>query len=222
MNGSQPTPIERPHRRLVTMLLACGVLVAVVQIVGDIIAAASYPGYSYFDQSVSELSAIGAPTRPITATVGFAYEALVLAFAIGVWLIAEGRRLRATSVVLGLFAVNAVVWGFFPMQQRGSEVAATDIAHAIGALVQVLTMVLFIALGSNADGRWFRIFSLVLIAAILAAGAFAGTQAGQVAAGNRTPWLGLVERVSFYGPSVWILVFSLELLRQRRQTLGVP
>lgn len=218
MNPSTPTSVgEVRNRGLVAALLACGVIVAVVQIFGDILAAALHPGYSYIDQSVSELSAIGAPTRPITAGFGFAYEALVLAFAVGVWMMATKRGLKIAAVILGLFAVNALVWGLFPMQQRGSEMAFTDYAHIGGAVLQVLTIVLFIAFGSGADGRWFRVFSVAMIVAILAAGGVAGSRAGQIAVGGATPWMGLIERVSFYGPSVWILVLALELLRQLRE-----
>ena len=169
---------------------------------------------------MSELSAIGAPTRPFQAGVGLVFEALVLAFAVGVWLMASGRRnLKISAVLLGMFALNALVWGLFPMQQRGSEMAATDVAHIVGAIVQVVTIVLFIAFGSGADGRWFRIFSIALIVAILGAGALAGTQAGRIAAGSPTPFIGLIERVSFYGPSIWILVLAIELLRQQRERL---
>lgn len=203
------------------MLLGCGVAVAVVQIVGDIVAAALLPGYSYVNQSVSELSAIGASTRPVTAAFGFAFEILVLAFACGVWLVAEKRGLRIASVILGVFAVNALVWGLFPMQPRGSVMTFTDYAHIAGAVLQVLTIVLFIAFGSGADGRGFRIFSIGMIVAILAAGGLAGTQAGKVAAGGPTPWLGLIERIAFYGPSVWILGLALVLLARQRKRFAV-
>lgn len=207
---------DRTRGRIVTVLLGCGVLVAAVQILGDILAAALYPGYSYVDQSVSELSAIGAPTRAVTASVGLAFELFVVAFAIGVWLVAEKRGLKIAAVILGVFAVNAIVWGFFPMQQRGNVMTFTDYAHIGGAILQVLTIVLFIAFGSGADGRWFRFFSIGLIVAILAAGGFAGSQAGAITTGGATPGMGLIERVSFYGPSIWILVLALELLRQQR------
>jgi hypothetical protein len=217
----ESAPVHAPSdHRLVTALLACGVAVAVVQIGGDVLSAALYPGYSYAHQTVSELSAIGAPTRPLQAAVGFVYEALVLAFAAGVWRVAVGKRsLRVSAVLLGVFAFNALVWGLFPMQQRGSELATTDVAHAIGAAVQVFTIVLFIGFGSGADGRRFRLFSIALIVAILAAGALTGTQAGRIAAGAPTPYVGLIERVSFYGPSVWILALAIDLLRQERERL---
>lgn len=200
----------------IAVLLGCGVAVAVVQIAGDVIAAARYPGYSYAHMTVSELSAIGAPTRSFQSGVGVLFGLLVVAFAGGVWWMADGqRRLRSVAVLLGVFAVNGVVWGLFPMQPRGSAMAATDVAHIVGAVVQVATIVLFIAIGSGAAGRPFRRTSIAFIVAILAAGGLAGTQAGRIAAGDPTPYIGLIERVSFYGPSLWILLLAIVLLRNR-------
>ncbi len=69
------------------------------------------------------------------------------------------------------------------------------------------------------DGRRFRLFSIGLIVAILGAGAMAGTQAGRIAAGAPTPYVGLIERVSFHGPGVWILALAIDLLRQERERL---
>jgi hypothetical protein len=207
----------------VRVLLSCGIAVAVLQISADVIAALSYQGYSYANQTVSELSAIGAPTRLFLTVVGFLYEALVLAFAAGVWKMAGAKRsLRITAILLGIFALNAFVWTFFPMQQRGSDLAATDLGHILGAMAQVLTIVLFIGFGSGADGRWFRVFSLLMIAAILAGGFAATTQSSRVAAGLPTPGVGLFERFSFYGPSIWILTLAAVLLRARRQVEVQP
>ena len=155
--GVRTTHGARTGRTLVTVLLACGVVVAVVQVVGDVVTAAWYPGYSYVDQSVSELSAIGAPTRPFLSGVGILYVLLVLAFALGVWFAAGNTRaMRVTALLLALFAFNGLVWAFFPMQPSGSEMAATDIAHIVGAIVQVLTIVLFGPLARDRPGAWSR------------------------------------------------------------------
>ena len=43
-------------------LLVCGILSSLLWVAGDIAGSLSYVGYSYVDYSVSELSAIGAPT----------------------------------------------------------------------------------------------------------------------------------------------------------------
>ena len=48
---------------LTKILLICGILSAVLYIGADIIAASLYEGYSYTSQAISELSAIGAPSK---------------------------------------------------------------------------------------------------------------------------------------------------------------
>jgi hypothetical protein len=53
-------------------------------LVTDVIAALRWEGYSYRDQTVSELAAIGAPTRPLAVTLGLAGSALLVAFGVGV------------------------------------------------------------------------------------------------------------------------------------------
>ncbi|GAB90366.1 hypothetical protein [Gordonia rhizosphera] len=78
--------------------------------------------------------------------------------------------------------------------------------------VQVVTIVAFIAAGSGADGPGFRAFSVVIAGAILAA----GSQASIIGEGGVTPWIGILERVSFYGASIWIVGLALVLLRTTR------
>jgi hypothetical protein len=76
-------------------------------------------------------------------------------------------------------------------------------------------MVLFMGLGSGAGGARFRIYSIATIVATLGFGALPGTQAAAIAAGQPTPWWGLVERVAVHAPVLWVLVFAVVLLRQR-------
>ena len=45
-----------------TPLLVCGIASAALYPLADILAGLRYPGYSFADQAVSELFAIGAPT----------------------------------------------------------------------------------------------------------------------------------------------------------------
>lgn len=51
------------------VLLVCGIVSSALYIGTDILASMPYPGYSYTAQQVSELSAIGAPTRPLWITI---------------------------------------------------------------------------------------------------------------------------------------------------------
>ncbi|MDQ4012322.1 MAG: DUF998 domain-containing protein, partial [Thermoproteota archaeon] len=60
-----------------------------------------WEGYSFTSQAISELSAIGAPTRPLVVTLGIIYDVLLIAFGLCVWIIAAGQR-RAPRLIGGL------------------------------------------------------------------------------------------------------------------------
>jgi hypothetical protein len=213
------------HLLIRKALLVCGIISSVLYIGADILAAAIYKGYSYTAQQVSELSAIGAPTRPFWIAMSSIWTPLVIAFATGVWQSAGLKRsLRVTGALLVAFAIVGTLWGLFaPMHLRGTigSVAEsdTDIMHIVFAGIQVLVMVLFIAFGSGAFGWSFRIYSIGTIVVMLAFGAWAGTRVSAIAAGQPTPWFGLIERVSVYAPILWMFVLALGLLRTQSDRL---
>jgi hypothetical protein len=66
-----------------------------------------WEGHSSASQTVSELSAIGAPTRPLWVLLGIAYTLLVTAFGWGVW--QSARRNRPLRVVGGLMVAYGVI-----------------------------------------------------------------------------------------------------------------
>jgi hypothetical protein len=196
------------------ILLLCGILSSLLYVATDIFAAMSWEGYSYTSQSISELSAIGAPTRPLWIAMLFLYNPLLIAFGIGVWLSAGRKRgLRITGILLAVWGIIGFVWMFFPMHLRGAIGSATDTMHLILAGVTVLLLALFIWFGSGARGKCFRLYSILTILALLVFGALVGQQAPLVAAQLPTPWIGVMERVSVYSPELWVLVFGVVLLR---------
>lgn len=194
-------------------LLMCGILAAPLYVVGHILAGNRLQGYSHIDHMVSELTAIGAPSQPVAAVFATVYNVLVLAFGIGVWKAAGNKRsLRITAIALVASAFIGLSGWFAPMNPRGAERSATDIGHLVYAAAQVLSMLVFIALGSGAGGIRFRIYSILTILAVLASGAWTATQAPRVAQGLPTPGAGAIERVSVYGPMVWLGVLPIVLL----------
>ena len=67
-------------------LLACGVLSSLLYLGIDALAALRFGDYhSYTAQAISELAAIGAPTRELVEPLFRTYNLLLLAFAAGVW-----------------------------------------------------------------------------------------------------------------------------------------
>lgn len=204
-------------------LLFCGILAALVYVGSDILAAMRWEGYSYVNQSVSELRATGSPTRSFLAPILSIYAVLEMAFGVGIWLSAgQKRRLRATGVFLVTLAILDLSAYFFPMRVReeivesGRSVAET--AHIVGTSVTVLLIFLVIGFGANADGKWFRIYSYATIAMLVVAGILAAMGAPQLEAGLPTPWMGLKERANIYGYMLWMAMLAVVLLRMPAAT----
>ncbi|QIP13737.1 DUF998 domain-containing protein [Spirosoma aureum] len=89
-------------------LLFCGIIASVLYISTDILAAVQWEDYSYADKSVSELRAIGAPTRPFLIPWLTLYALLEIAFGIGIWG-ASGRKLSlhiTGGLLIGLGLVD--------------------------------------------------------------------------------------------------------------------
>lgn len=211
----ETTNRESPKRAtLVKVLLICGIVSSLLYIAVDVLAAMSWQAYSYAHQSVSELSAIGAPTRGSVVAIGMVYILLVIAFSAGVWLSAGPKRsLRISAILLAAYGIVNLPGAFFSMRLRGEGSLAADAGHLILTIVTVILLLLAVGFGSGADGRWFRLYSIATVVAMLTFGAAGATQAPAVGAGQPTPWLGLVERVSVYAPILWMLVLALVLLR---------
>ena len=104
---------ERAERKQLTMretLLTCGILASLTYIGTDLVAGIRNPGYSFTDQAVSELFAIGAPISHIVVPLFTLSSVLVGAFAFGVWAFGGSSRLMQWLSVMFLGdAVNSLV-----------------------------------------------------------------------------------------------------------------
>src|SRR5438105_3351493 len=90
-------------RMAIELLLLCGALSSLLYIAMNVIVPLQWPGYSAFSQVVSELSAIGAPTRTLWVVLGIAYDLLLIAFGWGIWRSArDSRSLRVLAVLMVL------------------------------------------------------------------------------------------------------------------------
>jgi hypothetical protein len=78
-------------------LLLAAVAAVVVYAIGDVVSALLYDGYSYRDQAISELSAFGSPVRPLMVTAIHIHNVLLLAFGIGLMLVARRRSVCGGS-----------------------------------------------------------------------------------------------------------------------------
>jgi len=198
------------------ILLICGILSSVLYVGADILAAMRYGGYSYADQTISELSAIGAPTRPLWVLFGIAYALLVIAFGWGVR--RSARRNRPLGVVAGMLVLYGVIdlaWPFAPMHLRGTEFTLTDTLHIVLAMVTVLIMFVAIGFGAAAFGKRFRVYSIATMAVLITFGALTAIDGPRIAADLPTPWIGVWERINVGVFLLWVAVLATTLLRIR-------
>lgn len=205
---------------LLNVLLICGILASLIYVATDILAGMLWEGYSFTSQAISELSAIGAPTRPLVVTLGIIYDVLLIAFGLCVWVLAGGQR-RALRLIGGLLVgIGAIglVWApLFPMHLRGAEMTFTDTMHWAISGVVVLLILVMIALGVIAYRKWFRVYSIGTLVTLLVVGMwsiFVG--GGQIAAQQPTPFFGVMERITVYGYLAWAAVLAIVLLRGER------
>ena len=212
--------IHPPAIRSRQLLLGCGVAFALLWVGTDIVASILYEGYSYTDQTVSELSAIGAPTRPLWMAFGVVWNVLVIAFAVGVW--QSAGRTRALRAVTGLLIANAIVSAilgpFSSMNQRHVLAAGgatlSDTLHLVVTGIGLFTFLLEIGVAASAFGKWFRLYSFATLLAMLVFGAITSLYAPDVQANQPTPWVGIYERINAYGCMLWIVVLAEALWRK--------
>ncbi len=203
------------------LLLIAGMLSSVVYVSVDLLSAVRYPGYSLLNQAISELSAIGAPTASLWSAMGAMYGVFIVAFAFGILRAAGGNHaLRRTGALILLFAAANVFWRIVPMHPRGTEITWQDTGHLVMGAVMIVLILAFIGTGAFALGRRFRRYSFATLAVFLMTGLATFAYVSPMAAGEPTPWLGVVERISIYGYLLWVAVLSAALLRHTRRGAG--
>jgi hypothetical membrane protein len=196
-------------------LLACGVFSSFLYALIDLLAGLNYDGYSFYSQTISELGAIGAPKPAWLAPLFLLYCALMVVFSCAVVMYRRtSESIRAVGLLLLLYMIVGSGTSLFPLHVRGTATLADDMPHIVAGLAATAVILVTMAVGSNALGKRFRVFSWTMFASILVFGALTVPAGVKLAAGEPTPGLGLLERLAYYSILVWIAVFSLALIRR--------
>jgi len=196
------------------VLLIYGILSALLYVAINIFVPMMWAGYSSASQTVSELSAIGAPTRPLWLWLVIPYTLLSISFGCGVWL--SGDQNRPLRIVGGLLIANGVIGIFWPpMHLRGAAFTLTDTLHIIFSIVTVVIFMLEIGFGAAAFGKRFRYYSFATMIIMTTFGILTGLDAPRIAANLPTPWIGIWERLSIGVYMVWVVALAVALLRVR-------
>lgn len=195
------------------LFLTCGVIAPLIYIATDIAAARLYPGYSYRDQAVSELFAIGAPTATMVVHLFTLSSALFVLFSVGLCLSMQSSVLRLMALMILLNAVDSLMlWNFFPMHMRGAALTLTDTMHAILAINPFVLAT--IALAIFGFKGWFRYYSIVIFVVVLLSATVSFLYVPQVAANQDSPGFGLAERIAQYAHQSWHSVLAVLVLHR--------
>lgn len=200
-------------------LLICGILASLLFVVMNVVAAMLYKGYDPLSQTVSELSAIDTPTRPLWFKLGIIYNLLMVAFGYGVWRSSGGSKpLRRTAILILAYAVTGFFWP--PMHQREVLAAGgktvTDTLHIVFTMITVAIMMVMIGFASTAFKRPFKVYSILSLAGLLLFGCLSSINTANVGVNAPTPWIGVWERINIGIYLLWVIVFAVILLHRKQ------
>jgi len=198
------------------VLLLSGLVSSVLYALLTALSPLLWPAYSSASQTISELSAIGAPTRRLWLILGSLYTPLVIAFGCGVRESSgSNRRARTVGWLIVAYGSLGLLWPFAPMHLREVVAAGgatfTDTLHIVLASITVPLMLAAVAVGAAAFGRRFRIYSVLSLMALGLGGAMTFLDAPRLAANLPTPWMGVWERINLGVFLLWVAALAAAL-----------
>jgi hypothetical protein len=203
------------------LLLICGILSSLLYVAMLIYVPMQYEGYSSVNQTISELSAIDAPTRSLWVPLGIVYTLLIAAFGWGVRQSAvQNRKLLVAGNLLFAYGIIGLCWTFAPMHQREVLAAGggnlSDTMHLVMGAVSNLFIMVAMGFAGAASGKRFRFFTIVTILTLLTFGILTGMSAPDVNANRQTPWVGIYEIIMLGVFLLWVVALAIILLQKER------
>jgi hypothetical protein len=198
------------------VLLLSGLFSSLVYAAINVAVPLTWVEYSIVNQTVSELSAIGAPTRALWIALVLPYIFLFAAFGWGILGSAGSNRwLRITGWLILLYSAFNLYWP--PMHQREVLAAGggtlTDTLHLVWAGMTVLLFVLIMVIGAIALGWKFRAYTVASVTILIVCGILTSLSAPNVGANLPTPWIGVWERANIGVFLLWVAILSVSLTR---------
>jgi len=206
-----------PSKKIPKVLIICGIVAPLIKIGTDILAGTMWEGYSFTSRSISDLSAIGAPTRMLVVPLDLAADVLLLAFAVGVWKLAgRNRRMR---IMAGLIFGNAaflLIGGFFPFHLDEEMSTFGNTMNTIVIGISVVFLLLAIGFGAAAFRNWFRYLSIGVFLIFLVGDVWATRHTPFALGGQRGPLVGVQERTMLFSYLLWVVALAIVLMRAKK------
>ncbi|HEY9177257.1 MAG TPA: DUF998 domain-containing protein [Flavipsychrobacter sp.] len=201
--------------------LTCGILSSLLYVAINIIVTMQWDAYNSITQTVSELSAVEAPTRKLWMVLVTPYSLLVVAFAWGVIQSAGGnRKLRIAGILLVIYGTMGIFWPFAPMHLRETLAAGggtmTDTMHLVLAGVTEVVYLLALGFAAAALGKGFQIYSIITFLALLLFGILTFKESPGIATNQPTPMIGVWERINIGVFLLWVIVLAMRLMSARK------
>lgn len=203
-------------------LLLSGVFSSLWYIAINIFVPMQYEGYSVLSYTVSELSAIDAPTRILWVLIVMLFPLLFAAFGWGVQRVAYGNRsLKVVGILIIVYCILNFYWP--PMHRReviaGGGGTLTDTLHIVWATMTIIFMMLMMGFGAAALSKKFRIYTMATFAVFIICGVLTFMASPAMSANMPTPWMGLWERINIAAFMIWVIVFAFKLLERQEVSI---
>ncbi|KAF1072125.1 MAG: hypothetical protein GAK45_00303 [Pseudomonas citronellolis] len=194
-------------RRIDRVLLGAGGLIPLWLFFGVLLTATGYPGYSHWDQAMSQLGAVGAPTHGYSPWVNnFPLALLFLSFAVGIArAYRHSRAALFSAALIALHGLGSLGTGSFSCDPgcAPAQPSFSQQMHNLSGLLMFLSLTLasalWVALARRLTGC--RAFAGYSLACTLLALLTVGLMAHAASSGHD---FGLYQRLN-YGVSVlWV------------------
>jgi hypothetical protein len=207
-----------PKRLVNNILMICGIASSLLYVAANIIVPMQWPEYSSMSQTVSELSAVAAPTRMLWIVICTPFTLLTLLFSVGIYKYAgDNRKLKIAGALLIAYSTLGILWPFAPMHLRATLAAGgdtfSDTMHlTLGAVTELIYFAALIIVALALD-KGFRIYSFATLAVLLVFGTLTFIDAPKVSLNGPTPYIGLYERINIGVFLLWVVVLAMIRMR---------
>lgn len=206
------------NKKLINYLGLTGIISLLSYTTAVLVAPRAYPGYDWMSQAVSDLSAIGAPSRNLWAQLATPYDVCGIVCATCVCIFvsehdAFSKLFRRGIYLFGLMNwVSSIGYGMFPLSEAGTGTGAfQDVMHVyvVTTLVVVLSIV-SLSLLIVAGWKEKSVRNIGLWAAVALAMMFVGAIGKGIVPRQ---YFGIVERFSVFAAVGFNAVLGVHLSR---------
>lgn len=179
-----------------------------------------YDGYNALSLTVSELSAIKAPTRILWTLLALPYSLLFMLFGWGIlYTSIDNRSLRITGVLIIFYSILNFYW---PAMHRREVIALgggtlTDTLQIAWAMTTLLLMVLIIGFGAAPLKKRFRFYTMLSWMVFIAFGILSWLQSPGIEKNQPTPLIGVWERINIAAFMLWVMILAMILLGRNKR-----